>query len=125
MKISVDIYTTRLLFFSMRINKFQQVGEPIIRETLIISENKDYLVPFDMIYFFELPIVFDEWDYYEPADEVEVKEYPKHLGMAGMIMQFFNITGEEFIDLFGFKQGLTARDMAINIQEFVRKKLMQ
>ena len=124
MKISVDIYTRRLLFFSMRINKLQQVAEPIIRETWIIGENKDYLVPFDMTYFFELPIVFEEWDYYEVADEVEVKEYPKHLGMAGMIMQFFNLTPLEFINLFGFKQGLTAQDMAINIQEFVRKKLM-
>lgn len=125
MKISVDIYTKRLLFFSMRINKLQQTTEPIIRETWIIGENKDYLVLFDMTYFFELPIVFDEWDYYEPADEVEVKEYPKHLGMTGMIMQFFNLTPEEFIDLFRFKQGLTAQDIAINIQEFVRKKLMQ
>ncbi len=125
MKISVDIYMRRLLFFSMRINKLQQVVEPIIRETWIIGENKGYFVQFDMIYFLQLPLVFKEWSYYEPADEVEVKEYPKHLGMTGMVMQFFNITVEEFIGLFGFKQGLTAQDMAINIQEFVRKKLMQ
>lgn len=125
MKISVDIYTKRLLSFSMRINKLQQVVEPIIRETWIIGENKGYFVQFDMIYFLQLPLVFKEWNYYEPADEVEVKEYPKHLGMAGMIMRFFNLTPEEFIDLFGFNQGLRAQQMAINIQEFVRKRLMQ
>lgn len=125
MKISVDIYPLRLLRFSQRINKLQQATESIIRETWIIGESKAHLVSFDMTYFFELPIVFEEWDYYYPADEVEVRDYPKYLGMAGMIMRFFNVTAEEFIDLFGFKQGLTAHDMAINIQEFVRRRLIQ
>lgn len=124
MKISVDISNQRLLRFAQRINRLRLTQEPIIREAHIVSETKEYFVSFDMTYFFELPIVFDEWSYYEASDEVEIKDYPKYLGMVGMIMCFFKLTPEEFVELFSFKEGISAQDLAHNIREFVRKKII-
>jgi hypothetical protein len=125
MKISIDIYNQRLLRLFKRLNRFPELREPIIREAWIITEDREYSVSFNMIYFFELPFIFNEWSYYEPAHEVEIMEWSKHLGMVGMLMQFFDLTPEEFIELFGFKEGVSSQEVAARIKRFVRNKILR
>lgn len=133
--------TRKLLDFCAHLLHERDLREPDIRQAYYVPSddpNDEWqLMTFNMALFFELPMIFEQWGYYEPADEVGLIGSNKWLGMTGMIKSFFRINQEEFMHLFDCKGGNqnTAKfggrelnlqskpiDVAFNILEFIESR---
>jgi hypothetical protein len=138
---NITKYNKRLLLFADWLNSCKGKDEPNIQGAWIQWEEDHaeiwYVVSFNMDYFLELPSVFKEWSNYGPANEVEIKWWPKYLGMVGMIRKFFWLHPKEFTHLFDtegrfqniekyggavLNRNSSPQEIANNIIEFVERR---
>jgi hypothetical protein len=121
-----EIHKQRLSLFANRLTILSDnqlnVDRPIIHNSWIENEIGEWFyAEYDMNTFYELPAVFKEWSFYDPANSVVVKSYPVDLDMVSSIRWFFGLNTQEFIKILGSRH-YSLKDVADNIKKFIEGK---
>lgn len=136
-----DIFSERLLTFAIRLYRIRDNPEPNIVEVWIQWPDEDqmlkpwYEVKYNISFFEELIVCFDEWEWNERFQEPELRG-EKDLGVSVSFLSFFGLTPQEYTHLFdteGYQnlpkyggkylsKDSTPSDVAFNILEFLKSK---
>ena len=136
-----DIFSERLMTFAIRLYRIRDNPESNIVEVWIQWPDKEqmlkpwYEVKYNISFFEELIVCFDEWQWSERFQEPELKG-EKDLGVSVSCLKFFGLTpmeythlfdteGYQYIQKYGGKylsMDSTPSDVAFNILEFLKSK---